>query len=853
MPTDPAASEEPGILFARNPVPMWVFDPLTLRILAVNQAAERQYGYSADEFLRLTLTDLRPPEEMERLHAALRRAAESGAVVGRGEARHRRRDGTLLEVEVTTQDIVFRGEPARVAVAVDVTGRARAARRLEALQAVTARLATALTPGEVADAVVGEGVRVLGAHSGSVALLDAARQEVEVVGAVGYPAEALERFRRIPLSAAFPLTDAVRQPEPVFLADAAARDARYPHLAELRRANGGGPMAAVPLLLDGSAIGALGLNFPEDFVLDDEERAFVLSLARQCAQALHRARLYEEERHSRLAAERLQALTEGFSGALTVAQVGEVAMRQGVAALGAYAGVLALRTPAGDEVELLASIGYPEAACMSAGRRWRADASIPIAEATRTGRPVFLESPQAWAAHFRTGHTPPATSASQAWAAVPIALEDGTPGALLWTYDRPHRFEAPERSLVLSISRLCAQAMDRARLYEAERAARAERDHALALAEAARDRLRLVFEQAPVSIVILRGPEHVVESANAAYMATLRHGRRVEELRGRPVRQALPELDGQGFFELLDAVYAAGEPYVGTEVPARIDRDGDGVEEELLYNFVYQPLFGADGAVEGICAVGVDVTELSRARRAAEEANRAKSQFLATMSHELRTPLNAIGGYAQLLEMGIFGPVTEAQRDHLGRIQRSQEHLLGLINNVLNFARIEAGRVQYATEEVPLRQALQGITELILPQARERGVCLHPVECEPELRVRADPEKFRQVVLNLLSNAVKFTPAGGSVTLLASAMDDGFAAVRVRDTGVGIAPERIGEIFDPFVQVGRHLGSRDEGVGLGLSISRDLARGMGGDLTCESVPGHGATFTLTLPLASAEL
>jgi PAS domain S-box-containing protein len=829
-----AAAEELGILFAQNPVPMWVFDPRTLRVLAVNHAAERQYGYSADEFLALSIVDLRPPEDLERLHRELARLAATPGVVSRGMHRHQRRDGSVLDVELTTQEIPFRGGTARVCMALDVTDRTRTSRRLEALQAVTARLSTALTPADVADAVVDEGVRVLGAHSGSVALLDPARLELHIVRAIGYPPEALERFASMALDAEFPLTDVVRAGEPLFLHDVAARAARYPALADLRRANGGGAMAAVPLVVDGRPIGALGLNFPEGFALGAEDRAFVLSLAAQCAQALHRARLYEEEWRSRLAAERLQALTEGFSGAVTPAEVGEVAMRHGVAALGAYAGVLALRTPAGDEAELLASIGYPEAACMSAGRRWPMDASIPIVRATRTGEPVFLESPGAWAEQFGGGYAPPPASASQAWAAVPVVLEGGGRGALLWTYDHPRRFDARDRELMLAISRVCAQGLDRARLFEAERAAR--------------DRLRSVFEQAPVSIVILRGPEHVVESANAHCTRLLAPDRRTEQLLGLPVRDALPELAGQGFYELLDEVYATGRPFIGTEMPAWLDRDGDGFAEEALFNFVYQPLFTARGEVEGICAVGVDVTDLVRARQSAEEANRAKSEFLATMSHELRTPLNAIGGYAQLLEMGLFGEVTDAQRDHLVRIQRSQEHLLGLINNVLNFVRIEAGRVQYALEDVPVAQSLGQVMELIVPQARTRGLTVHPVACDRDVVVRADPEKVRQVVLNLLSNAVKFTPGGGTFGVSAEARG-GFAEVRVRDTGIGIAPDRLADIFDPFVQVGTGLTSRDEGVGLGLSISRELARGMGGDLTVESVVGQGTTFTLTLPLA----
>ncbi|HEX5971446.1 MAG TPA: ATP-binding protein [Gemmatimonadaceae bacterium] len=256
--------------------------------------------------------------------------------------------------------------------------------------------------------------------------------------------------------------------------------------------------------------------------------------------------------------------------------------------------------------------------------------------------------------------------------------------------------------------------------------------------------------------------------------------------------------------------------------------------------------------IAGWAAVAMDNAQLydaeRRARGEAEVANRAKSEFLANMSHELRTPLNAIGGYAELLAGGIRGPVNDAQRSDLERIKRNQRHLLSLINDILNFAKAEAGRVRFDPREVSMNEALGQLEALIAPQVQEKQLRYEYHCCDPSFTAWADPERLQQILLNLLSNAVKFTPAGGRITVNCDASRTGML-VRVRDSGVGIPEDKLEQIFEPFVQLDRGQTAANVGTGLGLAISRDLARAMGGDLTVESRLDEGSTFTLLVPRA----
>ena len=254
------------------------------------------------------------------------------------------------------------------------------------------------------------------------------------------------------------------------------------------------------------------------------------------------------------------------------------------------------------------------------------------------------------------------------------------------------------------------------------------------------------------------------------------------------------------------------------------------------------------GQVSAWLGIAVDIEERKKAEEEAWAASQAKSEFLASMSHELRTPLNAIGGYAELLAMGVRGSLNAEQAQDIARIRRSQQHLLTLINDVLNFAKVDAGQTEYRMTAVPVDEALRDTESMIAPQILAKGLRYSYKGGDKTFSVLADPEKLQQIVLNLLSNAVKFTDAGGTITL-SSEPSGKCIDISVADTGAGISPEKLERIFDPFVQAERRLNQPVQGVGLGLAISRDLAKAMGGEITVESDVGKGSTFTLSLPRA----
>jgi signal transduction histidine kinase len=358
-------------------------------------------------------------------------------------------------------------------------------------------------------------------------------------------------------------------------------------------------------------------------------------------------------------------------------------------------------------------------------------------------------------------------------------------------------------------------------------------------------RLRAIIEKLADGIVIVdrRG---IMRFANPA----------AEALFGRPQSELVGQLFGHlalaGETMELDILRRGGGGTVTAELRA-VDVEWEGESARLLSlrDITHRRLVEEQAR---------RLSQEQAARAEAEAASHAKSEFLAMMSHELRTPLNAVLGYVQLMELGLAGPLTDQQRLQLGRIRASGSHLLGLVNEVLDLAKVEAGRLNVQRAVVSASEVAGAAVALILPQAGERGLTLAEVRQSAPPLFMGDEDRVRQVLLNLLSNAVKFTAPGGRITLeygLTAQPDDDaqlprgheWVAFRVTDTGIGVEADKLTTIFDPFVQAETgHTRPRD-GSGLGLTISRRLARLMGGDLTVTSRLGKGSTFTLWLAAA----
>jgi PAS domain S-box-containing protein len=643
-------------------------------ITEFNPAAERTFGYRRDDVIGHSMPELIIPPVYRQAHydglARYLATGETHLLNRRSELSAMRADGSEFPVELTIIRMPMAGPPSFTAFLRDITQRTRAEAALRTSEARYRALVDAHAQIVWTTAASGEFAEAQPAWSAYTG------QTTEELMASGW------------LGAVHPADREATQA----MWTVAVRDrAVYQFQHRLRRQDGvyrSFAVRAVPILTDDGTVREwVGTH------TDITEREAAIERIR-----------------------RLQQVTAALSEAVTPTQVVTVVVEQGIAALEARAGSIALLNAQGDALDVLAMVGYdPELA--GAFQHIPLDARFPLSDVMRTGTPLWLRSREERDARYPNLASLRAANGEGAMAAIPLVVHGRTIGAMGLNFSDNRELSADDSAFVLALAQQCAQALERARLY------------------------------------------------------------------------------------------AAAE----------------------------------------------------NARATAELANAAKSQFLATMSHEIRTPINAIQGYAQLLEFGIAGPITDQQRTYLARVAGSAEHLLGLINDVLDLAKVDAGELRVAREPALVGAALGTALDLTGPQAAARGVRLvDQCASSADISYMGDEHRVRQILINLLSNAIKFTSTGGTVTITCGTAPEmpsevggtgggPWAYVRVTDTGIGIAPEELRNIFDAFHQVERGHTRTRGGTGLGLTISLRLARLMGGEVTIASTVDVGSTFTLWLP------
>jgi signal transduction histidine kinase/DNA-binding response OmpR family regulator len=363
-----------------------------------------------------------------------------------------------------------------------------------------------------------------------------------------------------------------------------------------------------------------------------------------------------------------------------------------------------------------------------------------------------------------------------------------------------------------------------------------------AIEESHTRRLTTIFQHAPVAIAILKGPQHVFEFANDSYLDIA--GR--PAVVGRTIRQVFPELEGQGIYELLDSVYATGEPFTADSLGLRMRRHGRETLEETVFKFVYQPMPGPSGHTEGIAVVATEVSELAHAKRAAEAASRAKDEFLAMLGHELRNPLAPILTALQLMSIRDTAEATAKER---AVIDRQVRHLTRLVDDLLDVSRIASGKIELSRENVELSKVVAQAVEMASPLLEERRHNLVLRVPRSGLTLNGDVTRLSQVVQNLLTNAAKYTEPGGRIEVDARDVD-GSIELAVKDNGVGITTDMLPTVFDLFVQGRQSFDRSKGGLGLGLTLVRTLVGLHGGSVEVHSEgAGRGSQFIVRLPAA----
>ena len=690
------------------------------------------------------------------------------------------------------------------------------ARRQSALLRLSAQIAASTTEDEICASVVnGLHDEALGYDFLGVFLVDPADGDRVLHASVGWPG--VPPSLRIPPGHGIserPLLDGELHYTPEV-----TRDARY-----LPALNSGSEVD-LPLVIDGTPVGVLAVESTEPNAFGQHDFEILTAAAEQASIAIARARLAVSQAKlletERRRADEQQALLDtlaDLSAELELSKLFQAVLERAAALLGVAGGELAIFDEPRQELVIIAN---HNTGTVSTGTRLKVGEGA-MGYVARTLEPLIIPDYQTWGGRSAQY----AQVAAHAVAVVPLLIRGRLVGALsVWHEDAAREFGAGDLRLMNLFAPQAAIAIENARLYSA--------------AQHQKQYFEELVKNNPVAIVALDNAHNIV-SINPAFERLF--GYAEEEVTGRNLDSLITTEEMRR--EAVGYTQQAADHHAVKVVRQRLRKDGTLVDVEVLAVPVT-----VGGERVGVMGLYHDITELLLARQEAEAANSAKSQFLASMSHELRTPLNAIIGYSEMLEeeaedTGQAGFVPDLQK-----IRSAGRHLLSLINDILDLSKIEAGKLELFLEPFDVRATISEVATTVAPLVEKNGNRLQ-IRCADDLgTMHADLTRTRQILLNLLSNACKFTQAG-TIALTAErerAAEGERVVFRVADSGIGMTPEQMAKLFEAFTQADASTSRHYGGTGLGLAITRRFSRMMGGDVTVESEPGRGSTFTVRLP------
>jgi PAS domain S-box-containing protein/excisionase family DNA binding protein len=867
--------------------------PIAISILGLdgtvkfwNPAAENLFGWTAAEVMGKFLPAI--PEDMREQFVSHLQTIRAGEQIIGKETRRQKKSGIPIQVQLWAVPIWDNdGSMNCLSMIADISERKQAEERKRVLQELTAAFSRAVTPMEVADVIVDSAVPALGGHIGGVYFLTG---DVLESVATRRDTENCTPRHRAPLDAPLPLTTAARTRHPVWLENAEAIGAHFPLLL-----NGGAPLhfqasVCLPLLIHERVIGAMLIGFPQARTFNPQEQEFFLALAEHSAQALERARLYEAEQKAHLEAQqaanrllRLHQVTAALGEALTVRDVAKIVVDQVVDVLGAMTGTFQILVENNTVFEIVYMVGgllnNEESAQWE---RYPADPGFMSTRAFQTRQALWFEDGAQVAKEFPalahlTEVYPGAT------AHLPIQVGSHVVGVLSLAFAEKRSFSPEERTFILSLMQQCGQAVERARLYEAEAEARRE-------AEQKSDwlsRLQQVTNALSQAITIPQFAQIIVEQAAAVMRADtaslnlkLDQGKNfalayllggklppdeIEQWQRYPANPIFPSVDAvlRGeplWFESMDDLSSRYPVmaqfrtlYPGASAILPISVKGEGMAS-LVIGFTHKRAFTSEErafllTLAEQCAQALERAQLyeaeHRARLKAEQADWLKLQFLAMISHELRTPLTSIKGFTTTLLAEDVTWDAPSQRQFLQVMNYEADKLTDLIEQLLDLSRLQAGTLRI----LPVPDTVSGIMAEALPQL-ERLAAKHHLSLslpEPAIPILADRQRIIQVLSNLVENAVKYAP---EQTVIAVSVQPAGEMVQfaVSDEGIGIPENDQQLVFEAFRQVERKREEQRKGAGLGLAICKGLVETHGGKIWIQPKETPGTTVVFTLPV-----